>query len=1180
MKKRIWSAGLTVVLLASCVNTTAFGAEGQNTAVHIYDEGEFFLLAEQCRTETFSTGKTFYLENDLNLSGQEELFLPVMDGVFEGNGHQITGVSLQEEVSDYGLFRYVGENGVIRNLTVEAKVVSGEDQENIGIIAGSNAGRIENCISRGSVNGYTAVGGIAGKNEETGSISRSGNEAQIDGKTRTGGIAGDNEGSIEDCTNSGKINTSQKVLKEMDGDGSITISIPNAVAGLTSDERANETGGIAGSSSGSVSYCKNEGIVGCEHLGYETGGIVGRQSGSIAYSSNEGTVYGRKDVGGIVGYFEPYEAEAYDRDIPQELEDQLDELSDMVDALGDAGDRLGDHLSDNLDVLSDQMKGLRDSLRGYLDDFEDMADDSKDAIGAQIDDVRETLENVQFDFNLENLNEHIRKIESDRQQIEEVLEQLQPLLDAASGDLKAELEQAIGKYSGELQKLEQALEALKKYIESQAGKQAEAPAQESESADEPEQENGAEKTETEKTEAENLTGQSELQELLEQVQEEAAAEDGKETESGNETEEEETDSGLTDGDSLEDFVENDEENTPEASGQMEPMAFKAVKVSDEQAAQITAGIQMLKQLSDDIRLHMDEISSILGTLPGDALALQGDFHSLGGNLSSLADTISGELDDWEDELGDLKDEMRDRGNRISDSLDTTTDTLDSDWDEVSEQLERIKEQFRSIRTTISDGFDELKDRIEDRSVYVDISELADRSVGEGKVVSCSNTGEIYSDSQAGGIAGSINKEGSTDVTDWIFDREQEDEDEEESKDSITKHVLAAVIGCRNTGEVSVQDDYAGGIVGRAEYGAVLSCENYGDIVSEDGGYVGGIAGKSKHGIRDSYVLCGLYGASYVGGVAGKGEDISGSYICAYMDMEDYVKSSGAVAGKADGAVADNYFVDNGYGAVDGVTRSQEAEGMDYDSLIALKELPEDFTKFTVRFLDGEETVWQDTFSYGDAFPEENYPVLTEPEGEYVYWDKQDISPVHRNVTVHAVYRAYMPSLASGDSGEHPKVLMGGEFYPDTALSVREASGEELEKIEESMGSMGMLPVYHVKQVYYYQVSQEEPLRPQVTLRVSDDSYLSDCMMTLDNDFALTGEVRKTENVGSFLSADTVIAESGYIVVMDRVDTWLTALGAAGVIILTVLLLAAIHHWKQKHKAGETEEQDEKEEKEE
>lgn len=131
--------------------------------------------------------------------------------------------------------------------------------------------------------------------------------------------------------------------------------------------------------------------------------------------------------------------------------------------------------------------------------------------------------------------------------------------------------------------------------------------------------------------------------------------------------------------------------------------------------------------------------------------------------------------------------------------------------------------------------------------------------------------------------------------------------------------------------------------------------------------MGGIAGKSENIIKDSYVLCGLDGSAYIGGIAGRGEDISGSYVCVYMDMSDYVNSVGAVAGRTDGIVENNYFADNGYGAVDGVTRSSEAVGMSYKELLKMKQMPEGFTVFKVRFLNGEDTILEEAFFYGDEF---------------------------------------------------------------------------------------------------------------------------------------------------------------------------------------------------------------------
>lgn len=152
MKQRIFCMTLAAAVLFSQGNFESLAAE-EDGAVYIRNEDEFYLFTQQCRTESFSEGKIFYLESDLDLSEYENLFVPVMAGTFEGNGHEIKGLVLEEDMSDYGLFRYISEGGIVQNLTVEAQVVSGEEQEHVGILSGSNAGTIQNCVSRGSLSG-------------------------------------------------------------------------------------------------------------------------------------------------------------------------------------------------------------------------------------------------------------------------------------------------------------------------------------------------------------------------------------------------------------------------------------------------------------------------------------------------------------------------------------------------------------------------------------------------------------------------------------------------------------------------------------------------------------------------------------------------------------------------------------------------------------------------------------------------------------------------------------------------------------------------------------------------------------------------------------------------------------------------------------------------------------------
>ena len=1225
---RIIDSFLIVSLLAAQPNVAAYAAEGSDPGiVSITSEDDFVLLTENCKTESFSTGKTFRLDADLDLSNYENLFLPVMDGTFDGNGHQIIGVTLSEEMSDYGLFRYVTENGVVKNLTVEGEILGGDEQENIGILAGSNAGAIENCITRGTLNAETAVGGITGKNEETGSVSRSENEAAIDGKMQTGGIAGLNEGGISDCVNSGKINTNQKIKKQAEGDGSsVNISIPNAVTGLTADERANETGGIAGNSSGDISYCTNTATIGFERLGSSTGGIVGRQLGSLSYCANKGVVYGHKNVGGISGVLEPYEESSYDRDYRQELSDELDRLGDLIDDVSNQGEKLGDNLSDNADLLSDQLKTLRNSLRGYMDDYSDMASDGKDAIHDNVKSMKKTIDGMQYDVKIKQLNTAIEQISNDIAQMEKIMEQLKPYVDQGN----AKLDGLFKQYEEKIQGWIDSIDDLKQYQENlpeeapdevtpaaptpdEGAADTQTTSEDQTGSDSAASEDSSTVTKDSSTASEDSNTASEDSSTVTEDSNTASGDSSTVTEDSNTasgdsstvTEDSNTASGdsstatedsntasddsgdvpaansSSDSSSSDDSSASGDGNDQASTGRMIPVTYRVVtsttlpdgtklpdvNIPDVQVpSELTAALQQLQALSKDVRTQMSTIAGLLGEMPGQTNQLMSDIKSITGSMDKMTDELDDILDDFDDEMDTMKDDLRQKGNTISDTLDNTSDTLHADFDGVRDSIDRVKDQFDVIRGTVSDALDELKNRIDDKSIYVDVSELTDATAGDGKIISSTNSGEVYADTQGGGIAGAIVKTNPQKASAWFFqDKNDDEDDDEDDSDSITRHVLAAIFSSSNTADITVKGDYAGGIVGKADYGIIVAAENYGDILTDGGKYAGGIAGRCDNTIRDSYVLSGVSGDGYVGGVAGRGEDVSGNYVCSYLDMDSYVKSSGAVVGKADGVVKDNYFVDNGYGAVDGVTRSSEAESMDYDSLIQLGNMPLNFTQFTVRFMNGEQVVWQNTFAYGDELPEENYPDLPKSKDGYVYWEEKDVSPIHRNVTVHAVYRAYMPALTADAEAEKSPVLMGGEFYPDTKISVREATDEELAQVKANIDNDSPFYKYYLKKVYYYEVSQAQPLRTNAIVRVLNDTRLADSLMTMDAEYQTVGEAQKADTIGSYLSSDTQISSAGYIVVLNRMDIWVETLISAAVLALAILVVVGLHIRRQKRR---------------
>ena len=1184
-------------------------AEETGSVITIASAEDLILLADSGKTENFSTGKTFVMTEDIDLSEYENMFIPIMDGTFDGGGHTITGIRLQEEMSDYGFFRYVGPNGTVANLTVEATVTSGEDQENIGIIAGDNKGTIRGCTSRGTLNGQTNVGGIAGKNETTGTISRCANEAEVDGKQATGGITGYNEGTVSDCTNSGKVNTNQKVVKSTtNGEGSINISIPNAVTGMTADDRANDTGGIAGYSEGSITYCKNEATIGHDRLGSATGGVVGRQKGSLAYSDNSGVVYGHKDVGGIVGVFVPYETGSYDRDYEQELKDELDNLSSLMDQLSDVGDGMGNHLSDNVDVLREQLKSLKNSVRIYFDDYSDMASDGKDSIDKNVGEMKDSINRMTNRINIQQITDAMTKISKYLDEMQETMGQLEPLLKKELGGMKGKLDS----YQQQIEQLKDTLEDLKGWIDKlpgdgsggsdgTGGGSGTGTVSDSGSETGTGTEDGSSSGSgtdtgsgggTDDADKKGTTGGSGT-DIGSENNAAGRNDSGSGTSNGSgggtddaDKKDKTGDNSESNGGSGSKTTEDDTDPSQASAGKMTAVSYTVVtsttpapgeggsddgnggstgdgnggdagsNLTPEEQAQLSAALKKLAELNANIQKQMGVITNAMGQLSGAA----SDMKSTVNSLNKMTHDLGKIADDFEDEFDTMTTDLRQKSDRVYDTFKATGDQLDSDWDQMSDCLDRVKSQFDNIRGTISDAFDELKDRIEDGSVYVDISELADSMTGDGKVIGCDNSGEIYADSQGGGIIGSISmetvKNAGKKILDLGFgdnDDDDEDEDEDDDSNSITRHVMAAVFMSVNTGSVTVKGSYAGGVVGRAEYGLINSCENYGDILADGGNYAGGIAGRSDLLIKDCYTLSGVSGDGYVGGVAGRAEDVTGCYVCSYLDLDSYVQSTGAVAGKVKGTISDNYFVDNGYGAVDGVTKEAEAVPMDYASLLDLKTMPENFQKFTIRFMDGDDVIWQNTYAYGDVLTEDEYPKLPDAGDGYVYWEKKDVSPIHRNITVHAVYRAYMPSLGSAQDGSDP-VLFGGNFYPDTTLTVRDATDEEAKQVSRNFDTFNWMYHYYVKHIYRYELNQEEELDTQAMVRVVHNLTLADCIVSMDDSFQTLDKVQKAEKVGSYLSVDTTIAKSGYIVVLDRIDTWMSiVLGILGLILLGLLM---------------------------
>ncbi len=1091
----------------SASNTGEGGIDFITQVVNINSTEDFYAFAQECRSQNYSLAKTFILGADIDVSEYPELTVPYLDGVFDGQGHTISGVVIDEDISDCGLFRYVGPSGAIYDLRVEADAVFGDDQKNSGIVAGTNKGLIVRCSSAGSLNARSQVGGIAGNNEKSGVIKSCVNEASIDGKYQTGGIVGYNEGLVSDCVNKGSVNTNSRIRNSTGtGDSdTVRISIPNAVTGFAADERSNETGGVAGCSKGNLLYCENEGAVGYEELGTDTGGVAGRLSGCAVGCENSGAVKGRRNVGGIAGFLDPYKVVSLDRDYFDDIKDEFDRMDESLDDMSDSGEKFGDDLYDSFTDISDRVKDLRNVVRTYVDEYDADVRSTRRSISVQADEIEDVIDQMDYNFRLKKIVKYEKELKEDLEQIIELTEKLEKLIPTLDEDRAGALIATVRKYeemADTLKAMIEQLEAIRKAIESGD------------------------------TDGNSLSVNS--------IKHIPAIEPIELPEGGLPSEDERLSDQLSD-----------------------------LLMNYKEAAET---IERIKYLYRDAFDQLDAISDVIEKWPKLFKRIKKNLRTISDDAQVIRDISDSMMDRMEYRTDAMKLDVRTRSDDITDRVDLSRDTLHDDWQRFSDDIDRVRSNFDSLRTTLQDGRDEIKKVIEDKSVYVDVSEDANMDAADGKILYCENRGEVRADAIAGGVAGCVDIEDVKDNAVDIFERyrynegdqeEDDEEDEEEEKDSFVHHVRALIHECKNSADVYSDDGYAGGIAGRAKYGVISKCRSFADISAGDGKYAGGVAGYSKLTVSGCYVFGGVSASSYVGGIAGSGCNISDTRSCTYMDMDQaVVKASGAIAGKATGEISGNFFVDNGFGAIDDVTKEGEAVCLSYDRLVNTFELPVEFRRFTVRFVDGDNIIWSKDFVYDDILPREDYPVLQGNEGEYVYWEDKKVSPVVRNVTVHSVRRVYVPAIASKPDREENKsfLVFEGDFYPDSLLSAFAVTQEETEKLNEAKQKIVPGTRYMISRAYGFRVDQERPLNSYVHIRALNALLPANKILVLDKDFnpvagasgdgaEASGDAVDATTVGSYADGRALIPQEGYIILIRYVS------GINMVVLILVLLIA-------------------------
>ena len=363
--KKLLALVLALGLLAS-FTAAAFADEeetGEDT-IYLSTAEDLVELSANCTFDTWSEGLTVELQNDISLEGVAFTPIASFGGTFHGNGHTISGLSLTEGLSLAGFFQRVQQGAKIEDLNVSGTVKASSSCEAAGGLAGRNEGEILRCSFSGSVAGSVMTGGLAGENTATGVIAMSSSNGAVTGSKMTGGAAGSNKGRILGCTNGAYVNT-------VSGDQAISLENVNLdfsldMTKLTSGDAllsSYDTGGVAGYNAGTIRACENTAIVGYQHVGYNVGGIAGRSCGYILNCTNSGAVYGRKDVGGVVGQMEPYVEMQLTESSLSKLQTQLDELSALVDKAADDAEGGVGGVTSSLNGMSDYVNSAADAAK-------------------------------------------------------------------------------------------------------------------------------------------------------------------------------------------------------------------------------------------------------------------------------------------------------------------------------------------------------------------------------------------------------------------------------------------------------------------------------------------------------------------------------------------------------------------------------------------------------------------------------------------------------------------------------------------------------------------------------------------------------------------------------------------------------------------------------------------------
>ena len=442
---------------------------------------------------------------------------------------------------------------------------------------------------------------------------------------------------------------------------------------------------------------------------------------------------------------------------------------------------------------------------------------------------------------------------------------------------------------------------------------------------------------------------------------------------------------------------------------------------------------------------------------------------------------------------------------------------------------------------------------------------------------------INGDINVGGIVGTM-------AIEYELDPEDDDTSSVSGRNRREFELKAILIKCCNTGKVSAKRNYTGSVCGHMDLGLISECEGYGDTESENGDYVGGIAGVASGIVRNSYAKCTLKGKNYIGGIVGTGvtadktgssSSVTGCY--AQVDIPEYEQYAGGISGAEAGEFADNYYVSDDLAAINRMSYSGKAEPIEYSKLLEVEGLPEEFKQLTVQFVAENETLKTVTCNYGESLDDSVYPEIPQRKGYYAKWDITELTDLRFDTVVTAVYSQYTTALEDSKVRDDGRTIfyVEGQFGDGDEADFEEQSQISSDIAVVSTDVSGALESYFSflddASMPSDTISREVVEQWKVTL---PDDGLSEHTVrylapkgkkdNLDVYVRQDGDVKwekvETEEVGSYLSFPVSGTISEIAIVSTLPMQWAWAIVLALLLLVLFLLIRMVRKKILRHRA--------------